>query len=236
MSLCAAEAHPDYFKKIREICDKYNVLLILDEVMTGWGRTGEMFAYQHYGIVPDMVSTGKAVSGGYYPLAAVSVTKEFYDGYHETGQKFKPGYSWSGNPTGAAAQLAAYKYMNEHNLLENCRVQGAYLKKRISEIAEKHPIMGDIRGKGLMVGIELVKDKETKEPFDPKLGMASQVQDECLDAQNMIIEASTGCYKGTSGDALVISPAFVVTKDEVDMIVDKLDRAITTVEGRNGIN
>ncbi|MDR0520046.1 MAG: aminotransferase class III-fold pyridoxal phosphate-dependent enzyme [Clostridiales Family XIII bacterium] len=235
MSLCAAEAHPDYFKKIREICDKYNVLLILDEVMTGWGRTGKMFAYQHYGIVPDMVSTGKAVSGGYYPLAAVSVTKKFYDGYHETGAKFKPGYSWSGNPTGAAAQLAAYKYLNDHDLVENCRKMGDYLKSRIAEIAKRHPMMGDIRGRGLMVGIELVKDKETREPFDPALGMASQVQDECLDGQNMIIEASSGCNKGTSGDALVISPAFVVTSDEIDMIVDKLDKAITKVEAKNGL-
>jgi adenosylmethionine-8-amino-7-oxononanoate aminotransferase len=235
MSLCACPAHPDYFKKIREICDKYNVLLIMDEVMTGWGRTGKNFAYQHYGIVPDMVSTGKAVSGGYYPLAAVSVTKKFYDGYHETGAKFKPGYSWSGNPTGAAAQLAAYKYMNDHDLVENSRVKGEYLKKKIAEIEPKHPIIGDIRGMGLMVGIELVKDKATKEPFPLKLGMAAQVQDECLEAQNMIIEASNGCYKGTLGDALVISPAFVITEEEVDMIVEKLDKAITAVEKRNNL-
>jgi 4-aminobutyrate aminotransferase-like enzyme len=95
--------------------------------------------------------------------------------------------------------------------------------------------MSDIRGKGLMVGIELVKDRATKEPFDPKVAIASQVQDECLEVQNMIIEASSGCYKGTSGDALVISPAFVVTQDEIDMIVDKLDKAIAAVEERNGV-
>jgi adenosylmethionine-8-amino-7-oxononanoate aminotransferase len=163
------------------------------------------------------------------------VTKKFYDGYHETGQKFKPGYSWSGNPTGAAAQLAAYKYLKEHDLLENCRKQGAYLKECLEKIAEKHPIMGDIRGMGLMVGIELVKDKVTKEPFDIKLGMAGQVQDECLDVQNMIIEASNGCFKGVAGDANVLSPAYVVTKEEIDMIVDKYDKAVAAVEERNGI-
>jgi adenosylmethionine-8-amino-7-oxononanoate aminotransferase len=230
MSLCAAEAHDSYFKKIREICDKYNVLLILDEVMTGWGRTGKMFAYQHYGIVPDMVSTGKAVSGGYYPLAAVSVTKKFYNRYHETGAQFKPGYSWSGNPAGAAAQLATYKYLTEHDLVENCRKMGDYLKERIIGISNGHRILGDVRGRGLMIGIELVKDKETKESFDPKLGMASLVQDACLHSQHMIIEASSGCNKGVSGDALVISPAFVVTKEEVDMIVDRLGKAVAKVE------
>jgi adenosylmethionine-8-amino-7-oxononanoate aminotransferase len=232
MSLCAAEAHPDYFKKIREICDKYDVVLIMDEVMTGFGRTGKMFAYQHYGIVPDIVSTGKAVSGGYFPLAAVSITGKFYKSMLDNNGNFTPGYSWSGNPLGAAAQLAAYEYLTKHDLVENCNKMGAYLKDQCKELAKKHRSFGDVRGKGLMVGIELVRDKATKDPFDPKIGYAGQVSAEAL-KRNMIIEASSGCNRGTSGDALVISPAFVITKEEIDKIVARLDEVMTVVEDRN---
>ncbi|MDR0357750.1 MAG: aminotransferase class III-fold pyridoxal phosphate-dependent enzyme, partial [Clostridiales Family XIII bacterium] len=231
---CAAEPHPDYFKEIRRICDAYDVTMIMDEVMTGFGRTGKMFAYKHYGVVPDVVVTGKAVSGGYFPLAAVSVTQKFYDGLYENKGDFTPGYSWSGNPLGAATQLAAYRYLKEHDLVENCRAMGDYLKLRIREIAERHPTFGDIRGKGLMVGIELVKDKSTKEPFPPSVKFALQVNREAL-KENMIIESSSGCNRGQSGDALVISPAFVITKEEVDKIVMRLDKVMTVTEERNGI-
>jgi adenosylmethionine-8-amino-7-oxononanoate aminotransferase len=235
MSLCAAEPHEEYFKEIRRICDKYDVLLILDEVMTGWGRTGKTFAYKHFGIVPDMVSSGKAVSGGYYPLAAVSVTKKFYDEYHKNGGKFSPGYSWSGNPTGAAAQLAAYKYMTEHDLVKNCDEMGKYLKDKFIAMMDKHKIIGDVRGRGLMIGIELVKDRQTKESFPMSLGIAGQIQDVCLNEEKMIIECSQGCNHGQAGDALVISPAFVITKEECDEVVARVDRAITKVCERNNI-
>jgi adenosylmethionine-8-amino-7-oxononanoate aminotransferase len=233
MSLCAAEPHEEYFKKVREICDKYDVALIADEVMTGFGRTGKMFCYQHFGMDPDIVVTGKAVSGGYFPLAAVSVTKKIYDQMYDNKGDFTPGYSWSGNPLGAAVQLAAYKYLKKNNLVENCAKMGAYLKERVTEIAKKHPTFGDIRGRGLMVGIELVKDRETKETFAPSTKFSLQVNREAL-ARNMIIESSSGCNRGQSGDALVISPAFVITKDEVDKIVDRLDGVMTKVEADNG--
>jgi adenosylmethionine-8-amino-7-oxononanoate aminotransferase len=230
MGLCAAEPlHPDYFKVIREICDKYDVVLILDEVMTGFGRTGKLFAYKHYGIVPDIVSTGKAVSGGYFPLAGVSMTEKFYRGMADNDGNFPPGYSWSGNPLGAAAQLAAYKYLKEHDLVENSRVMGGYLKDSCKKLAEKHDCIGDVRGRGLMIGIELVEDRKTKKPFDPALGMASRVQEDCLNNQHMIIEASSGSNRGQSGDALVLSPAFVITKDQVDEMVARVDRSLTAV-------
>jgi len=229
MSLCGAEPHPEYFKEVRRICDKYDVVMIMDEVMTGWGRTGKVFAYKHFDIVPDIVSTGKAVSGGYFPLAAVSVTEKFYKALYENKGDFTPGYSWSGNPLGAAVQVAAYKYLVENKLVEKCAEMGDYLKEKMVELSKKHPIMGDIRGRGLMVGIEIVKDRKTKEPFEAKLKVAHKIQDVCLD-ENMIIEASSGCNRGQSGDALVISPAFVITKEEVDKIADRLDKAISKVE------
>jgi adenosylmethionine-8-amino-7-oxononanoate aminotransferase len=201
--------------------------------MTGFGRTGKMFCYQYFGMDPDIVVTGKAVSGGYFPLAAVSVTKKFYDQMYDNKGDFTPGYSWSGNPLGAAVQLAAYNYLKKNNLVENCAKMGSYLKERVKEISKNHPTFGDVRGRGLMVGIELVKDKETKETFEPSTKFALQVNREAL-ARNMIIESSSGCNRGQSGDALVISPAFVITKDEVDKIVDRLDGVMTKVEADNG--
>ncbi|MDR2457329.1 MAG: aspartate aminotransferase family protein [Clostridiales Family XIII bacterium] len=234
MSLCAAEPlNKNYFKQIREICDKYDVALILDEVMTGFGRTGTMFAYKEYGIVPDLVSTGKAVSGGYFPLAAVSITEKFYKGMYDNNGNFPPGYSWSGNPLGAAAELAAYKYLKEHDLVENCRKMGIYLQESMQELAKKHEIIGDVRGRGLMIGAELVKNRKTKESFNPELKIASQVQTECLDKGNMIIEASSGSNRGQSGDSILLSPAFVVNKEQIDEIVKRVDAALGVIEERN---
>lgn len=233
MSLCAAVPHPEYFKEIRRICDKYDVVLILDEVMTGFGRTGKSFAYKHFGIVPDVITTGKSMSGGYFPLAGVSITKKFYDVMEEHNVFFPPGHTWSGSPLGAAAHIAADKYMTEHNCIENCAEMGVYLKEQMEKLAEKHPTMDDVRGLGLMVGAEFVKDPETKESFDISEGIAGQIQMACLD-RNMLIEASQGCNRGAAGDAIVISPAYVVTKEQIDEIIRRLDEAITEVEAKYG--
>lgn len=229
MSLCAAEPHPDYFKEIRRICDKYDVLLVLDEVMTGFGRTGKPFAYKHYGIVPDMVTTGKAMSGGYFPLAGVSITKEIFRVMKEQGVFFPPGHTWSGSPLGASVHVAVDKYVKEHDLIRRCEKMGNYLKARMRELAAKHPTMDDVRGRGLMVGAEFVKDPRTKESFDISLSYAGQIQAACL-KRDMLIEASQGCNRGSAGDAIVISPAFVVTEEQIDEIIRRLDESITEVE------
>ena len=235
MALCACPAPEGYFEEIRRICDKYDVLLILDEVMCGCGRTGEHFyAYKHFNVKPDIVTMGKAISGGYFPLAAVAISEKVYKGMEMNGGNFPPGYSWSGNPLGAAVNIAVMKYLKEHDLLNNCAKMGEYLKSEMEKKILPHPTVGEIRGKGLMVGAELVKNKETKECFPLSDGYAGQVQDEALVNNNIIIEASQGCNKGQSGDGIVISPAFIVTKEDIDMIVDKVDKALTAVEKRNG--
>lgn len=235
MALCACPAPEGYFEEIRRICDKYDVLLILDEVMCGCGRTGEHFyAYKHFNVKPDIVTMGKAISGGYFPLAAVAISEKVYKGMEMNGGNFPPGYSWSGNPLGAAVNIAVMKYLKEHDLLNNCAKMGEYLKSEMEKKILPHPTVGEIRGKGLMVGAELVKNKETKECFPLSDGYAGQVQDEALVNNNIIIEASQGCNKGQSGDGIVISPAFIVTKEDIDMIVDKVDNALTAVEKRNG--
>lgn len=234
MSLCAAVPPEGYFEEIRRICDKYDVLLIADEVMTGMGRTGKMFAYKHFNIVPDIVTMGKSISGGYFPLAAVGITQKVYDGMSEASGNFPPGFSWSGNPLGAAVNIAVMKYLKEHKLVENCEKMGKYLKEQIKEKLSNHPTVGDVRGLGLMVGIELVKDKKTKESFPMSEHVAPRVQEVALDDENMLIEASQGCNKGQAGDGLVISPAFIITKEQIDEIVTRLDRVLTKVEKELG--
>lgn len=233
MSLCAAAPPEGYFKEIRRICTKYDVLLMMDEVMTGVGRTGINFAYQRFGIVPDVVSMGKALSGGYFPLAAVGITKEMYTTMDDNNGNFPPGYSWSASPLGAAVGVAAIKYLKEHNLVEQCAQRGDYLKAELEKLMKVHPTMGDVRGKGLMIGIELVKDKATKECFPAEAKYSGQVADECLN-QNMLIESSSGCNRGQSGDTLMLAPAFIVTEKEIDKIVDRLDGVLKIVEKKNG--
>ena len=149
MSLCAATPPEGYFKEIRRICTKYDVLLMMDEVMSGCGRTGINFAYQRFGIKPDLVSMGKALSGGYFPLAAVGISGDMYKSMDDNNGNFPPGFSWSASPLGAAVGVAALKYLKEHNLVDQCAKRGDYLKAELEKLMKIHPTIGDVRGKGL---------------------------------------------------------------------------------------
>lgn len=166
-------------------------------------------------------------------MAAVGITKKVYEGMAEKNGNYPPGFSWSGNPLGAAVNVAVMKYLREHDLVENCRKMGDYLRQQLREKIGHHPIVGDIRGLGLLVGVELVKDKNTKESFPMSEKVAPRIQDAALEL-NMLIEASQGCNKGQAGDGLVIAPAFVVTKEQIDEIVSRLDKAITKIEKELG--
>ncbi len=151
----------------------------------------------------------------------------------ENNGNFPPGYSWSASPLGAAVGVAAIKYLKEHNLVEQCAKRGDYLKGEMEKLMKTHPTIGDVRGKGLMIGIELVKDKATRECFAIEAKYSTQVTDECLN-QNMLIESSSGCNKGQSGDMLMLAPAFVITEKEIDKIVERLDNVLKIVEKKNG--
>lgn len=234
MSLCGAHGDTEYFKEIRAICDKYDVLLIADEVMCGVGRTGSMYAYQQLGFVPDILVLGKAVSGGYFPAGAVACSDKIYRGINENTGEFPPGYSWAGNPLEAAVVCENFKILKEQNLVEASREKGAYLFQRLTEIAEKHRIIGDVRGLGLMVGMEFVKDKKTKESFEPELKVSARFSKAVLE-ENMFIETSTGCNHGDRGDMAMVAPAYIVTCEELDEIAERIDRAVSKVEAELGI-
>ena len=232
MSLCGANPPEKYFQIIKGICEKYDVLLIMDEVMTGVGRTGKYFAYEHYGVTPDIVAMGKALSGGYFPIGAAACTQHVYDEIEKKSGTFAAGYSWVGNPLGAAVTAKALDYLKEHNLVEQCAQRSAYLVKRL-ETLRSHPTVGDIRGKGLMVGIEFVKDKGTKEPLDPSINFNLQLAHESLE-QGMFLEAGAGCDRGQRGDMVMFGPPFTVTEKEIDKIVDIFDSVLTKVEKKAG--
>lgn len=233
MSLCGAHPDEGYYRRIRQICDKYHVLLIDDEVMAGMGRTGSYYAYQQLGFVPDIVALGKALAGGYFPIGAVACTQAIYDAILNGTAEFPPGYSWAGNPLGSAIVVKTLEILKEQNLVPQVGEKGEYLKEKLEQMALRHPTVGDVRGRGLMVGLEFVRDRDTKEPFAPEVKYAQQIYSAALE-RGMFLETSTGCDRGAHGDMAMVAPAFIVTYEQIDQIVGVLDRAITAVETVNG--
>lgn len=232
-SLCAAVPRADYFAKIRKICDRYDVLLILDEVMTGFGRTGKFFAYEHFQVVPDIMAVGKGVSGGYYSMAGAMVSAKIGDTIADHSGAFPPGHSYAGNPLGCAVALKNMEYMEKHNLVEHCARMGDYALRRLEDL-RKHPTVGDIRGKGLQIGIEFVKDKKTKETLPPQWAFSEKLHQEAMD-QGLIIQPSSGCNRGRSGDMIQLGPPFIITEGQIDELVILLDRSLSAVEKAVGI-
>lgn len=232
MSLCGAHPRQDYFLKVREICDRYGVLLILDEVMTGFGRTGRWFGYEHFGMLPDILTLGKGLGGGYFPVGAAALTARVAQTMEKGSGLFTPGFSWAGNPLGAAVISKAVECLREQGLVERSAQMGDYLAQRLQAL-RAHPTVGDIRGKGLMLGIEFVKDKETREPLDPSLRFHQELAHQALDL-GLFIETSSGCDRGRAGDMVMFGPPFIITKEQVDEMLDMFARALTMVETRLG--
>ena len=234
MSLCGAHPREDYFKRVRQICDRYDMLLIMDEVMTGVGRTGKWFGYEHFGTAPDILALGKALGGGYFPVGAAAVTNKVYEIIAKHSGIFSSGFSWAGNPLAAAVVSKAIDYQKRHRLVERCAEMGEYLAQKLEEL-RSHPTVGDIRGKGLMRGIEFVKDKKTKEPLDPRLRFWSQLAHESL-KQGLFIEASGGCERGQGGDMVMFGPPFIVTHEQIDEMIGIFDEVLLITEKDNNLN
>jgi adenosylmethionine-8-amino-7-oxononanoate aminotransferase len=227
-SLCGATPRVDYFKRIREICDKHDVLLILDEVMTGFGRTGKWFGYEHFNIEPDILALGKGLGGGYFPIGAAVATSKITDTIARKSGIFGAGFSWGGNPMACAVASKTIDYLKEHNLVERCNEMGEYLAQKLEEL-KNHPSVGDVRGMGLMQGLEFVKDKETKEPLDPEIHFSVQLAIECL-SRGLGVQFGMGCDRGQAGDMIYLGPPFIITKEQIDEMVAILDKSLAEVE------
>ena len=228
MSLCAAAPRQDYFKKIREICDKYDILLIMDEVMTGFGRTGKFFAYEHYDTLPDLMALGKGIAGGYFPLGAVAVAARVIDAIAQGSGVFGAGHTWAGNPLGAAVANKTMDILEKQDLVARCAEMGDYLGQGLEEL-RSHAIVGDVRGEGLMRGVEFVRDKESKEPLDPALKFWIELHAQAQ-KKGLVIETSGGCERGQAGDMMMIGPSYIVTRAEIDQIITLLDEVLTDME------
>lgn len=221
---------PGYLKAMKDVCHKHGALLILDEIMCGMGRSGTLHAWQGEGIVPDIETIGKGLAGGYLPIAAVLMSEKVVKALSDGTGQFVHGQTFQGMPILASAALEVQKILREDNLLENVRTQGTYMEEQLKLLLGNHPNVGDIRGKGLFWGIEFVRDKETKEPFDPKLGMAQRVLDCAISPpHNMCVYPGGGTVDGKSGDHIILAPSYIITKEDVDHITKVISDVIHEV-------
>jgi adenosylmethionine-8-amino-7-oxononanoate aminotransferase len=215
----------DYLKRIRAICDRYGILLILDEVMCGMGRTGTLHACEQDGVAPDIMTVAKGLGGGYQPVGAVLLGAHIFRVFAEGSGYFQHGHTYMGHPMAAAAALAVQDVIREQSLLANVASAGAHLRKRLEERFANHHHVGDVRGRGLFQGLEFVTDRTTKEPFDPGIRLHARIKREAM-ARGLMVYPMGGTIDGVHGDHLLLAPPFIVTTRQVDEIVDRLADAI----------
>jgi adenosylmethionine-8-amino-7-oxononanoate aminotransferase len=216
---------PEYLPLLRDICDRYNILLIFDEIITGAGRTGHLFAAETFGVVPDVLCTAKGLSGGYAPLSAMICTRRIADtfwGPASTNPGFVEGHTFEGNPLSCAAGIAVLREIIDRDLCGNARAQGARLRAGLERLAKKHGVIGDIRGKGLLQGVEFVQDVASKKPFTPDVGFGVRVGRRAL---------ANGLLCRFDPNWIAFGPPLVATAEHIDEMVDLLDRSMTEVLG-----
>lgn len=219
---------PGYFKGIREICDRYEVLLVLDEIMCGMGRTGTLFACEQDGVTPDLVSVAKGLGGGYQPIGAVMMREALYQEITAGSGGFEHGHTYIGHATACACALAVQTVIAEDGLLDAVAARGAGLKDRLAARLGQNPHVGDIRGRGLFVGIELVADRETKRPFARATGLANKIKTAAL-ARGLCCYPGNGTADGVDGDHILLAPPFIISEGELDLLVERLGDSIETV-------
>jgi adenosylmethionine-8-amino-7-oxononanoate aminotransferase len=223
-TIAAVPPPPGYFAAIREICDRYKVLLILDEVMCGLGRTGRWFASEHYDVVPDMVTLGKGLSGGMIALSAVGVQAKHFDAIVRGSGWFMHGGTFSHHSVAAAAGRTVIGILERENLVERVARQGEVLGSRLRERLSAHPHVAEIRGLGLLWGVEFVKDKKTLQPFPRRDQFVERLWQNIF-RRGVVLYRSTG-LAGTDGDALVIGPPFVIEEDQLDQLVSAIQQGL----------
>lgn len=219
----------EYFQKMKEVCDRYDILFIADEVMTGLGRTGKMFAMEHFHVVPDLMATGKGMSGGYTPIAATVVSKKVMEPILHGSKFIMSGHTFSANPQSAATALAVIEYIEKNNLVEKSAKNGLYLKEKLKRLAETSDIIGDIRGKGLFIGVEFVKNKITKEPFPRAMDVLNQIVQTNFKEGLLVYPANAGT-DGINGDAIILAPPLTITKEEIDELIARFARSLQKIE------
>jgi len=227
-TLGAVPAVEGYFQSIRAICDRYQVLLIMDEVMTGCGRTGTYFAFEQEGVTPDIVTLAKGLGGGYQPIGAVISQGFIHQGIVDAFGSFAHGHSYVGHATVAAAGLAVMQVLEDEDLLDNVNKTGVSLRSILRDVFKEHPHVGDIRGRGLLLGIELVEDRETRAGIRKELGLPAAIRSAAME-NGLICYPGGGTVDGVDGAHILLAPPFVYQPKHVDELVGKLEKVLSQV-------
>ena len=223
-SLGVVPAVPGYFKRIREICDSHDILLIADEIMCGTGRTGTFFAHEQEGFLPDIVTLAKGIAGGYQPLAATIVRNHIHEVFVTSGKGFDHGHTYVGHASACAAGVAVVSVIEDEDLLQNVVKQGALFQEQLEAAFKDHPNIGDIRGRGLFRGIEIVADKQTKQPFPDDANITKRLKQATM-KHGLICYPGGGSFQDNLGSHILLAPPFIVQPEHIALAVDKL-RAI----------
>lgn len=216
---------PGYLKEVRKICDRYGVLLILDEIMCGMGRTGTLHAWEPEGVVPDIQTIAKGLGAGYQPIGAVLARKRIVDVMRMGSGFFLHGHTYLGHATACAAALAVQKVIERDGLLAQVRTRGQFLAEQLTARLGNHAHVGDIRGRGLFMGLELVKDRQNKTAFDPGFSLHTRVKKEAM-ARGLACYPAGGTIDGKFGDHIMLAPPFISSEDELALVVDRLAQSI----------
>ena len=203
-----------YFQIIRQICDKYEILFIADEVMTGSGRTGRMLACEHWGVIPDIVTLGKGLGAGYAPIAVAVASDKVMEPILNGSKSIMSGHTLSANPQSCAISLAVLEYLEKHKIMRQVEEKGNYLKQQLEEMKDSYSFIGDVRGKGLLLGIEFVEDQHTKKPF-PRKAFVTQRMVELAKEIGLIVYPSGSGIDGVNGDSIIISPPLTINEQEL---------------------
>jgi hypothetical protein len=229
-SLGCAPAVPGYLKRIREICDRYGVLLVFDEVMCGMGRTGHLYACLEDQVTPDIITTAKGLGGGYMPIGGLLIHRRIYRAIAEGSGLLKHGHTYAGHTLACAGALAVQQVIKEEGLLAEVRRKGQILRRQLDEVFGQHPHIGDIRGRGLFLGLELVADRETKASFDPAKKTWLKIRQTAME-EGLLCYPSGGCVDGKNGDHIILAPAYNIADSQIVEIVEKLGRTLERVVG-----
>ncbi|MGO2242849.1 MAG: aspartate aminotransferase family protein [Halomonas sp.] len=224
-TLGAVGSVADYFKHVRAICDKYGVLLILDEVMCGMGRTGTVFACEQDGVIPDIVTIAKGLGGGYQPIGAVMLSDKIYASFVNGSGQFQHGHTYIGHPVAAAAANKVVEIIARPETLANVNTMGARLQSGLETALAASPHVGDIRGRGLFRGIEIVADREHKTPFDPTKKIHAKIKRQAM-ARGLISYPMGGTIDGTYGDHILLAPPYIIEPSDIDLIIERIADAI----------
>ena len=228
----AVTATPGYFSRIREICDRYGIHLILDEVMCGTGRTGSMMAYQQEHIIPDIVTMAKGLAAGYQPIGALLCRPEIIETIRNNSGFFQHGHTFMGHATAVAASLATLKAIRKENLLENVVQRGKQIRAGLRNALGEHPFVGDIRGRGLFIGVEFVADRATKKPLDAAAKIHNQIQRAAME-NGLLCYGMGGTIDGRRGDHVLLAPPYNLDGAQQQELTEKFASAVTSVLSRD---